>query len=185
MDIWNIKLEVEAPEGLVFLYFSVTLTRNCLWWSLTYHKYNFIHRVICPTPLHGVASWSHTRLAKYSPSLIIKEVWLVSLYNDNIKKISPVLSNYELHTLVPTESMAALIKYSSSELTFTIPQNILPSFLCFRSIVKFCGSSLTQSYLDCLWWETFSCHGQPASLTLHGSAQHSKCTFLVKDIKIP
>lgn len=40
------------------------------------------------------------------------------------------------------------------------------------------ANQLTQNYWGCWWWETSSFHDQPAWPTPHGSAQHSRCTFL-------
>lgn len=63
---------------------------------------------MCYITLHRENPLNHAVLARDPPSLIIEEVWLVSLYNDYVKEIPPVLSNDELHTLVPTERTTAL-----------------------------------------------------------------------------
>lgn len=44
----------------------------------------------------------------YSPSLIIEKVGLISLYNDHIKEIPPVLADYELHAFVPKKDKGLL-----------------------------------------------------------------------------
>lgn len=58
---------------------------------------------------------------KYPPSLIIEKVWLISLYNDHIKEIPPVLADYELHAFVPKKDRGILtVKHNRSAVICSI-----------------------------------------------------------------
>lgn len=78
----------------------------------------FITRSIA---LYGISCLNHSLLTKYPPSLIVEKVWLISLYNDHIKEIPPVLANYELHAFVPKKDGEVLtVKHNRSAVIYAI-----------------------------------------------------------------
>jgi len=102
----------------VFLYFVMTLKQDFM-------KCNFIlHHTQVKTPHNMLYSLIPNKLlgtvfTKYPPSLIIEEVWLISLYNDHIKEIPPVLANYEPHAFVPKKGRGLLTARHNRSATVT------------------------------------------------------------------
>lgn len=88
VTIWASELGVAA--------FCNDLKKEFIKYVLTLHCIQI--KVFCkhPTALHGISCFT-----KHPPSLVIEKVGLISLYNDHIKEIPPVLANYELHAFVP------------------------------------------------------------------------------------
>lgn len=51
----------------------------------------------------------------YSLDAISEEVWLVCLYNDNIKEVSPVFSHHVCHSFIPVGRKRTLVQLISRE----------------------------------------------------------------------
>lgn len=91
----------------VFLYFVMTLKQDLMKYNFILHhtRVKILHNMLYSLILNKLLE---TVFTEYPPSLIIEEIWLISLHNDHIKEIPPVLANYEPHAFVPEKGRGLL-----------------------------------------------------------------------------